>query len=245
MSNWGPTPTTRLGRLRATLSRPRLLVAGAALGAVALVGGGGFMLLGQHHVAKPVAQASSRPSPSPDPTPTPADSPSPSPLASPTATGTGVAPAGYYIKPKPPIATLTIPSLGISGQVLPVDLAKDGSMGVTNQSYNMGWWDRGPLPGQPGDSVIGGHLDWYDTPHAIFFNLKNIAQGADIFVKRSDGTSYHFVVYQVRNVAYNSSLPDLFSPAGPPRLTLITCGGVFNARTQNYSNRVLVDAHLA
>jgi sortase (surface protein transpeptidase) len=242
MSQWGPVAESELSASPRS-SRARLLIAGGTLAAVVVVGGAGYSLLSHRGPGRQVAHATVSGSPSAASSPSAA--PSPSAAASAASGGGGLSPAGYFINPKPPVATIAIPSLGISGQVIPVDLAKDGSMGVTNQSNNMGWWDRGPLPGQPGDSVVGGHLDWYDTPHAIFFNLKNIKQGADIFVKRTDGTSFHFVVYQVRNVAYNARIPDLFDGAGPPRLTLITCGGVFDARSQNYSNRLLVDAHLA
>ncbi|MGI8609404.1 MAG: class F sortase [Candidatus Dormibacteria bacterium] len=144
----------------------------------------------------------------------------------------------------PPPGRLLIPRIGVNAQVLGVGVAKDGSMAVTNESYTVGWYRLGSAPGDAGDAVIAGHLDWYDTSHAVFFNLKDLRAGDDVEVQRLDGVTRHFRVTRVQTVAFNSSVPGLFAGDGPARLSLITCGGAWDAHAGQYLQRVIVDADL-
>ena len=158
------------------------------------------------------------------------------PSAPPTAVETPQGP--------PPPGRLIIPRISVDAQVLGVGIAKDGSMAVTNESYTVGWYKLGVAPGDPGDAVITGHLDWYDTSHAVFFNLKLLRPGDDIEVQRLDGVTRHFKVTSTTTVAYNASPPGLFVAGGPARLSLITCGGPWDAKKGEYLQRVIVDAAL-
>ncbi|HEV1997811.1 MAG TPA: class F sortase, partial [Candidatus Dormibacteraeota bacterium] len=91
----------------------------------------------------------------------------------------------YVAVPKgpPPPGRLIVPRIGVNAQVLGVGVARDGSMAVTRQSYTVGWYALGPAPGDPGDAVMTGHLDWYDTSRAVFFNLKDLRAGDAIEVQ--------------------------------------------------------------
>jgi LPXTG-site transpeptidase (sortase) family protein len=155
-----------------------------------------------------------------------------------------VAPVQVDPGPRPP-GRLIIPIIGVDAQVLAVGVDKDGNMAVTNESYDVGWYNRGPAPGDAGDAVIDGHLDWYDTSQAVFFNLKNLKVGDDIQVQRLDGSTHHFKVTKVQSVAYNAKVPGLFTPGGPARLSLITCGGQWSKSLNQYVSRVIVDATLS
>jgi LPXTG-site transpeptidase (sortase) family protein len=143
-----------------------------------------------------------------------------------------------------PPGRLIIRSIGVNAPVLPVGVDKNNAMAVTNESYDVGWYKLGPAPGDAGDAVIDGHLDWYDTSHAVFFNLKNVRTGDDIEVQRLDGVSHHFKVTGVQSVAYNASVPGLFDTTGPARLALITCGGQWDFNRREYLQRVIVDSIL-
>ena len=146
--------------------------------------------------------------------------------------------------PRPP-GRLIIRSIGVDAQVIAVGVDKDGNMAVTNESYDVGWYNKGPAPGDSGDAVIDGHLDWYDTSRAVFYNLKNVRRGDDIEVQRLDGTIKHFKVTNIQTVAYNARVAGLFDPSGPARLSLITCGGAWDTKTNQYLERVIVDATLS
>lgn len=144
----------------------------------------------------------------------------------------------------PPPGRLVIPAIGVNAPVLPVGVDKNGNMAVTNESYDVGWYDRGPSPGDGGDAVITGHLDWYDTSRAVFYDLRSLKIGDDITVQRLDGVTHQFRVTNVYTVAYNARVPGLFDVNGPPRLSLITCGGPWDKRLGEYIQRVIVDSQL-
>lgn len=144
----------------------------------------------------------------------------------------------------PPPGRLVIRSIGVNAQVLAVGVDKQGNMGVTNQSFNVGWYSPGVVPGDAGDAVIDGHLDWYDTSRAVFYNLKSVSVGDDVEVQRLDGVTKHFRVTAVKSVSYNASVPGLFVRGGPARLSLITCGGPWSSKLGQYLQRVIVDATL-
>lgn len=164
-----------------------------------------------------------------------------------TVTSSAGGPAASGPRPAsgpPPPGRLIIRSIGVNAPVLGVGVDKSGAMGVTNESYDVGWYNRGPAPGDPGDAVIDGHLDWYNTSHAVFFNLKNVQIGDDVEVQRLDGVSHHFKVTKVQSVGYNAVVPGLFAPTGPARLSLITCGGQWDVTKGEYLQRVIVDSIL-
>ena len=72
-----------------------------------------------------------------------------------------------------------------------------------------------PLPGEAGNSVIGGHRD----THLAF--LRDLAPGVEIIVERADGARRRYRVESMR-VLDKRALWVLESE-GPTRLTLITC----------------------
>jgi sortase (surface protein transpeptidase) len=115
-------------------------------------------------------------------------------------------------------------------------------MAVPSKSTSTAWYDRGPSPGDPGDAVIDGHLDWYDTGHAVFFSLSKVKLGTDIELRLQSGVSHHFKVTGVKTVAYNAKVPGLFATSGPARLSLISCGGQWSKSLNQYVSRVIVDS---
>ncbi|MFN2464424.1 MAG: class F sortase [Candidatus Dormibacteria bacterium] len=139
---------------------------------------------------------------------------------------------------------LVIPRIGVDAPVRAVGLDKDGAMGVTNTSNDVGWYSPGVQPGDAGDAVMDGHLDWYDTSQAVFYNLHQLQKGDLVQVQRLDGANRQFRVTGVTKVAYNASVPGLFATSGPPRLSLITCGGSWDKKLGEYLERVIVDAEL-
>ena len=145
--------------------------------------------------------------------------------------------------PRPP-GRLVIPRIGVDAAVVAVDIDNEGNMGVPKTSWDTGWYDRGPSPGDAGDAVITGHLDWIDTLQGVFYSLHVLAAGDMITVQRLDGVTHHFKVTSVQVVAYNAHVPGLFDTVGPSRLTLITCGGTYSRALGQYTSRVVVDSTL-
>ena len=143
------------------------------------------------------------------------------------------------------VGRIQVPSIGVDAPLVTVGQTKDGSMDVPKRSGDVGWYDKGPFPGDAkGDAVVAGHLDWYDTAQAVFFNLKKVKMGDVIITTDKNGKQHTFKVSNITSYPAKARPPQLFITFGLPRLSLITCGGKFDPKTQNYPNRLVVDSVL-
>jgi sortase (surface protein transpeptidase) len=109
---------------------------------------------------------------------------------------------------------------------------------------DVGWYELGPSPGQPGSAVLAAHVD-YGGQRGAFFDLRSVAPGAEVLVE-GDGTSRRFIVSGREQVAKDAvRLERYFTAQGPARITLITCGGVFDRGVGHYRDNVILTADLA
>jgi len=107
-----------------------------------------------------------------------------------------------------PVARLSVPRLGVARYVLA------GAHGAT-LAFGPGHASDTVLPGEAGNSLIGGHRD----THLAF--LGDLRPGDEIVIERRDGVG---VVYRVSG-AQVVDRRDLWiaTQQGPARLTLVTC----------------------
>ncbi len=185
-------------------------------------------------------------------TPTPAPTPTAQPTSTPEATVTPqptVEPSPTAVPtPKSPGAVvparLRIPNLGIDTQVEQVGVTKDGAMAVPNSFFTVGWYKLGAKPGEIGNAVVAGH---YDNPKgpSIFWDLKKLQPGNKIFISDNSGKELTFEVYNSEYYPYdNAPLEKIFGGAKDIQLNLITCGGVFDTKSRNYNERLVVYTRL-
>lgn len=176
---------------------------------------------------------------SPSDTPTP---PRPSPTPSPTVVPTP--------SPTPPPAVgaptrLRIPSIGVDASVESVGLTADGAMDVPKNYANVAWYNLGPKPGAPGNAVIDGHVDSKTGP-AVFWDLRKLRPGDEIFVIGVDGVERRFVVTAMQVYKRDAApLEQIFGAAPGTHLNLITCDGVFDRTRKEYDSNLIVYADYA
>jgi LPXTG-site transpeptidase (sortase) family protein len=143
-------------------------------------------------------------------------------------------------KPSMPIY-LSIPTMGVVSKVEYVGVDKDNNMDIPKEAMNVGWFKPGTVPGNPGNAVMDGHLNWYGIPEAVFFHLDKLKAGDRVYVRDDKGRDRAFVVTKQETCAWNNCpLMDVFGPSKQTRLNLITCKGNFNRATQNYDKRLVV-----
>ena len=108
-----------------------------------------------------------------------------------------------------------------------------------------GWYEHSVTPGAEGTSLIAGHVDSYNAI-SVFFRIRYLKRGDIIRVLLRDGLTAVFNVDGVQLAA-----KDAFPAAqalGATRyasLRLVTCGGPFNDVTREYTDNIIVYAHLA
>lgn len=155
-------------------------------------------------------------------------------------------PAWTGMPPAEPVG-IRIPRINVDAEVMPVGVDETGQVEVPplEEALLAGWYDRGPTPGEVGNSVIVGHVDSYATGPAVFFSLGALRPGDLIEVARADDSVATFEVDEV--VAYpKEELPNelIYGPSDRATLRLITCGGTFDRRTGAYPDNVVVFATL-
>jgi sortase (surface protein transpeptidase) len=142
--------------------------------------------------------------------------------------------------------SLTIPSIGVHTKIEYVSVDKDGNMDIPKDPANVAWFRPGTIPGNPGNAVMDGHLDWYGVKQAVFYFLDKLKPGDRAYVRDDKGRDRAFVVTANTTCVYNKCpLTDIYGPTGVTRLNLITCAGVFNRASQNYDKRTVVYTEMA
>lgn len=170
----------------------------------------------------------------------PAAAPVPAPTVTVTATPGPVAATG----PVPEPARVEIPSLDVDAPLIDLFVAEDGTMGVPTTAEQIGWWEDGPLPGEPGASLIAAHVRLGGEDGA-FLELGTLAEGDEVRVDRVDGTVATYAVTSVEQFP-KDEFPDerVYTFDGPTRLHLVTCGGSIDPDTGHYEDNVVVFADL-
>ena len=151
----------------------------------------------------------------------------------------------YTVAPNMP-RVIDIPSIGVRARVLSVGLDSTGAIKTPNNVFDTAWYNGSSLPGDPGASLIDGHVSGWTT-HGVFYSLKNVQTGASIQIERGDGQKLNYVVIKTMSYdANNVDMATVLSSAIPGRsgLNLITCSGSVVSGTSDFSQRLVVFAVL-
>jgi len=143
----------------------------------------------------------------------------------------------------PTPARLVIPAIGVNARIEARGLDSNRDLATAADFRNVAWYDLGPRPGDPGNAILNGHVNWW-TGDAVFTRLAQLRPGDRINVVRADGVAVTFKVAAKQVVDANARIASLFAPSSRSTLTLITCSGVWNPFTQSDTQRVLVSATL-
>jgi hypothetical protein len=140
---------------------------------------------------------------------------------------------------------LKIPSVGMNTTFRgPLGLEKDGSVSVPDSYTEIGWYEYGPTPGERGPSVVLGHVDSLTGP-AVFYPLKQVEIGDEIFIDREDGLTAVFEVFDIENLSQNEFPTErVYGNLAYAGLRLITCTGTYDKKVLKYSHNLIVYAKL-
>ncbi|MFD4623004.1 class F sortase [Streptomyces sp. NPDC058475] len=132
-------------------------------------------------------------------------------------------------------APFTALAIGSSGRLQPPPA------GDTNL---VGWYAKGVSPGEAGTAIIAGHVDTA-TSAAVFAGLSDLEKGDKFKVKRADGRTATFVVDSAETFE-KDDFPDKRVYADTPnaQVRLITCAGDYDHSAKDYTENLVVFAHL-
>ncbi len=134
---------------------------------------------------------------------------------------------------------LIIPELSIDTKIVEVGQTAAGNMDVPQNLVDVGWYKYGVKPGEKGNAVVAGHVNGRGNKKAVFWYLKTLEVGDDVYVVDNSGQKLHFrVVDSQVYPADNSPLEYIFGATEKTRLNLITCS--FNDEAGRNSDRRVV-----
>jgi LPXTG-site transpeptidase (sortase) family protein len=139
------------------------------------------------------------------------------------------------------ITRLVIPGIGVDAPIVVLGLLPDGTMASPSGPEEVAWYTFSAKPGQIGNVVMSGHLDYMDYGPAVFWHLNELRPGDEMQVVLEDDT---VVKYKVESVAeYDEAtapVKDIVGPTADESLTLITCSGSFDPSNLHYNRRLVV-----
>ncbi|MFF7493629.1 class F sortase [Streptomyces rubiginosohelvolus] len=176
--------------------------------------------------------------------------PSAATAAAPSASARDEAGSGSTAPPRAdeterPVPTeVTIPSLGIRSTLMELGLNADGTVEVPPAEKGMtaGWYRGGSVPGAPGPAVLIGHNDTR-FGRAVFHDLRNIREGAEVLVRDGAGKTLRFTVTGKEAVSKKAFPTEkVYGPTKDSTLRLITCDGEFDAEGHPVDNLIVYGA---
>lgn len=140
---------------------------------------------------------------------------------------------------------ISIPKINVNAAVESVGEDSSGKMDVPKGVFNAGWYNLGYKPGEKGSAVMAGHLDTVTGAPAVFYNIDKLQAGDKVIITDRSGKNLTFEVTDVQTYPFDKvPLQEVFGSNDKPRLNLITCTGVWNTGSRNYSNRLVVYTEL-
>ncbi|MFE6823681.1 class F sortase [Streptomyces sp. NPDC057690] len=166
----------------------------------------------------------------------------PAPTAGEAVTG---GPVGKHLPRSRPVR-LFIPKIGVDAPFVDLAIGADGRLEPPPASdVNLvGWHAKGASPGETGTAIIAGHVDTKTSP-AVFAGLSELAKGDGFQVLRADGTKASFRVDSVETFD-KADFPSerVYSDTSDAQVRLITCAGAYDRRVKDYTDNLVVFAHL-
>ena len=146
--------------------------------------------------------------------------------------------------------SISIPAIGVSSRLLYVGINSDGTIQVpplddpplTNEAA---WYKYSPTPGQPGPSIIEGHVDSLTAGPSVFFRLGDLTPGDLVYITLADRQVAVFKITGVRLYPKDQfPTSTVYGSTDYAALRLITCGGTFDEQSRHYDSNVVAFASL-
>jgi LPXTG-site transpeptidase (sortase) family protein len=162
-----------------------------------------------------------------------------------TAPVTAKTVAAYQVAPDLP-RYIKISKIGVNARVLQVGVTSSGALGTPTSVFDTAWYTGSAKPGEAGATLIDGHVSSWSS-NGVFYNIKKLVAGDTITIQKGDGTLLTYSV--VKTVAYDASNVDMQSlvqtaQVGKSGLNLITCGGKYDSKSGEFTQRIAVYAVL-
>ncbi|MEU8793429.1 class F sortase [Streptomyces sp. NPDC048643] len=154
-------------------------------------------------------------------------------------------PSGTYL-PRAEPTRLLIPKIEVDAPFTELTIDDSGRLEPppADDVNLVGWYAKGVSPGERGAAIIAGHVDT-KTSAAVFAGLSDLKKGDKFSVKRSDGRTATFAV-DSSDTFEKDDFPDerVYADTPDAQVRLITCAGNYDRSAKDYTENLVVFAHL-
>ncbi|MFI7294549.1 class F sortase [Streptomyces sp. NPDC050121] len=155
------------------------------------------------------------------------------------------APLGKHLPRSRPVRLL-IPKISVDAPFTDLVIGPSGQLEPPPASdVNLvGWHVAGASPGETGTAVIAGHVDTKTSP-AVFVRLSELVKGDTFSVRRADGSTATFRVDTAETFAKDAFPSErVYADTAQAQVRLITCAGNYDRTVKDYTDNLVVFAHL-
>ena len=142
-----------------------------------------------------------------------------------------------------PLPRIVIPKIGVDAPVVEKGLRADLVMESPDGPWEVAWYRFTSRPGEGGNAVFSGHVDFVGTGPAVFWDLYRLQTGDIVEIRWAENVTLRYRV--VSSVVYDEAtapVPQIIGPTARESVTPITCAGNFNRQTGRYDQRLVVRA---
>jgi LPXTG-site transpeptidase (sortase) family protein len=141
------------------------------------------------------------------------------------------------------LARLVIPKAKIDHPFVVKGLTDKREMEDPGGKDDVAWYNFSTPPGYGSNAVLSGHVDWYTGQRGVFWFLRDLKEGDEAEVRYSDGMVLTYRVVRIDVYETNDApVAEITGPTEKDLLTMITCDGVFQRSTRDYTKRRVVTA---
>ncbi|WP_435855927.1 class F sortase [Streptomyces rochei] len=141
---------------------------------------------------------------------------------------------------------LLIPKISVDAPFTDLAIGENGQLQAPppDDTNLVGWYAKGASPGETGTSIIAGHVDT-KTSAAVFARLAQLDEGDVFHVRRADGRTASFEVDDVETFD-KDDFPSkrVYGDTDRAEVRLITCAGDYDRKAKDYTDNLVVFAHL-
>lgn len=150
----------------------------------------------------------------------------------------------YRVPPTQP-RLLRIPALGVETIVQRVGITPSRAIAAPSNVHVVGWYVQAAIPGQPGVSVIDGHVSGRYAK-GVFRDLARLKAHDVVQIEYGNGKTKTFEVMTVQTMSPEQAAVAMLRKRAdiPSQLNLITCGGSFDRAAGQYTARTVVETRL-
>ena len=139
------------------------------------------------------------------------------------------------------IQRLVVPKVGINAPIVIRGILPDGTMASPDGPEEVAWYTFSSKPGEIGNVVMAGHLDYINYGAAVFYRLKDLRPGDEMQVVLEDKTIVKYAVESVNEYdEATAPIADIVGRTPNEAITLITCSGSFDRASLHYNKRLVV-----